>query len=76
MFLSVQMSEIVSVSELTKDFKRVCGRVKKTGKCVVFRNNKPEFVLLSLKAYEELTAEAEVLKGRLLACDFEANNRD
>lgn len=48
----IDSKKIVSMTEANQNFSKVAKQCEEEGSCVIFRNNKPKFVLLDLDALE------------------------
>ena len=47
--MTINTNEIVSVSEANQNFSKVTRIAEKNGKAVIFKNNKPKYILLDLE---------------------------
>ena len=52
--MDIDTKEIVSISELLRNYKQCVDKVKKLGKVVVFKNNVPDLVVMDIDEYEKL----------------------
>ena len=48
--MTINTNEIVSVSEANQNFSRVTRIAEKNGQAVIFKNNKPKYILLDIEA--------------------------
>lgn len=64
--LTVSMSQLVSISELQRDYASLVERIKKIAQPLfLLRRNQPEAVLISVPAYEELAEKSRLYEERL-----------
>ena len=54
MGIGITKQEIVSTSELVRNFSKIRTEVKENSRMIVFKNNKPDLVLLDFSEYEKL----------------------
>ena len=54
MGIEITKQEIVSTSEVVRNFSKIRAEVKETSRMIVFNNNKPDLVLLDFSEYENL----------------------
>ena len=54
MGIGITKQEIVSASELVRNFSKIRTEVKENSRMIVFKNNKPNLVLLDFSEYEKL----------------------
>lgn len=52
--MEINISKIVSADEISADIKGIRSMVDEKGEMIVFDNNKPQFVILSLENYERI----------------------
>ena len=60
MGIGITKQEIVSASEVVRNFSKIRTEVKENSRMIVFKNNKPDLVLLDFSEYEKLL---ELLKN-------------
>ena len=60
MGIEITKQEIVSTSEVVRNFSKIRTEVKENSRMIVFKNNKPDLVLLDFSEYEKLL---ELLKN-------------
>lgn len=61
--MDIPIGNIVSVSELQKDYRKVINKAKRTNKPVlVMRGNNPEVAVVDIKVMEDLTRRLEDLE--------------
>ena len=61
MDFKITKQDIVSTSEVVRNFSKIRSEVKEKSKMIIFKNNKPDLVLLDFSEYEKLL---ELLKNR------------
>ena len=54
MDIEITKQEIVSASEVVRNFSKIRAEVKENSRMIVFKNNKPDLVLLDFSEYEKL----------------------
>ena len=54
MGIGITKQEIVSTSELVRNFSKIRTEVKENSRMIVFKNNKPDLVLLDFSEYEKM----------------------
>ena len=54
MGIGITKQEIVSASEVVRNFSKIRTEVKENSRVIVFKNNKPDLVLLDFSEYEKL----------------------
>ena len=56
--MKIDTEEIVSISEANQNFSKVARQAGRTGKVVIFKNNKPRYQLTDLEAAPEIEMTA------------------
>ena len=54
MSIEITKQEIVSTSEVVRNFSKIRAEVKENSRMIVFKNNKPDLVLLDFSEYEKM----------------------
>ena len=54
MGIGITKQDIVSASELVRNFSKIRTEVKEKSRMIVFKNNKPDLVLLDFSEYEKM----------------------
>ena len=54
MGIGITKQEIVSASEVVRNFSKIRAEVKENSRMIVFKNNKPDLVLLDFSEYEKM----------------------
>lgn len=61
--MDISLSNIVSASDIQKNYRKIFNRVKKTKKAVVvMRGNKPEVAVMDMKTLNELQKKIEEIE--------------
>lgn len=66
MAIMMERKEIVSASDVVKNFSKVRDIVKNTSKMFVFKNNKPDMVLVDFNEYERLLTKMDMLEDQII----------
>lgn len=76
---NLTISQLASVSDLQRDYRSLVERIKKVAQPIVLlRRNKPEAVLISVAAYEELVEKKRLCEEGLAleaVADFEKERK-
>lgn len=63
---TLSISQLVSISELQRDYASLVERIKKMAKPLfLLRRNEPEAVLISVPAYEELAEKSRLYEEKI-----------
>ena len=54
MGIEITKQEIISTSEVVRNFSKIRAEVKENSRMIVFKNNKPDLVLLDFSEYEKM----------------------
>ncbi|MGL5723223.1 type II toxin-antitoxin system Phd/YefM family antitoxin [Cetobacterium sp.] len=76
MQIIMKKNDIVSSSELVKNFSKFRDEVKKKSKMIVFKNNKPDMVLVDFDEYEKLLTNLEILEDISIMKSIEERERN
>lgn len=76
MQIIMKKNDIVSSSELVKNFSKFRDEVKKKSKMIVFKNNKPDMVLVDFDEYEKLLTNLEILEDMNIMKSIEERERN
>lgn len=52
--LTMQREEIISATEISKNFSACRDKVKKLSRAIIFKNNKPDLALIDIDEYEKM----------------------
>ncbi len=61
--MNISTKEIVSNSELIKNYKACRDRAEVSGKLIILKNNQPDAVLFSINEYEKLSVFIEYMES-------------
>ncbi len=61
--MKVLTSEIVSNSEMIRNYKRCRDKAEELGKLIIMKNNQPDAILFSFSEYERLSEIIEYLEN-------------
>mgnify|MGYP002603258672 CR=1 FL=1 len=76
MSLPITKNEIVSSSELVKNFSKLRNQVKNNSKLVIFKNNKPDLVLFDFDQYEKLLERINIMEDILISKTIEERDKE
>lgn len=76
MQIIMKKNDIVSSSELVKNFSKFRDEVKKKSKMIIFKNNKPDMVLVDFDEYEKLLTNLEILEDMNIMKSIEERERN
>lgn len=77
--MEIDINKIISADEVSADIKQISDMLAEKNELIVFENNKPQFVVLSLERYEKLlnsnsaackTSDSETKIGKLVQETF------
>lgn len=60
--MSINLDQIISISDLSRNYKQVQSRLNDIGMGFVFKNNKPQEVLMTIEYYSYLIDKIEHLQ--------------
>ncbi|MCL2088665.1 MAG: type II toxin-antitoxin system Phd/YefM family antitoxin [Oscillospiraceae bacterium] len=52
--MQIAMNSIIPITEATKHFKNVCDKTKELGTAFIFKNNRPDIVMMDIDRYQQL----------------------
>lgn len=76
MSLAITKNEIVSSSELVKNFSKFRNKVKNNSKLIIFKNNKPDLVLIDFNQYEKLLEQIDAMEDILISKTIEERDKE
>lgn len=76
MNLYMTKDDIVSASEVVKNFPKLRNKVKENSKMVIFKNNKPDLVLFDFEEYEKLLQKLEMMEDELILSKIEERDKE
>ena len=75
MDIEITKQEIVSTSEVVRNFSKIRAEVKENSRMIVFKNNKPDLVLLDFSEYEKLLERINIMEDLLIAKSIEERDK-
>lgn len=76
MDLTMTKQDIVSASEVVKNFPKLRVKVKERSKMIIFKNNKPDLVLFDFEEYEKLLQKIDAMEDILIAKSIEERDKE
>ena len=76
MDLKITKQDIVSTSEVVKNFPKLRVKVKERSKMIIFKNNKPDLVLFDFEEYEKLLQKIDAMEDILIAKSIEERDKE
>lgn len=76
MSLEITKNEIVSSSELVKNFSKLRNKVKENSRLIIFENNKPDLVLIDFNQYEKLLEQIDTVEDILISKTIEERDKE
>ena len=65
--MNIHVDAIVPITEATKHFKATCDKTKQLGTTFIFKNNRPDIVMMDILRYEQLFSLLETLEHSEIA---------
>ena len=65
--MNISANAIISITEATKRFKAVCDKTKELGTTFIFKNNRPDIVMMDIAHYEQLLSILDDLEHAEIA---------
>ena len=75
--MQIAANAIIPITEATKHFKAACDKTKELGTTFIFKNNRPDIVMMDIARYEQLMAVLDALEHSEIAAliaEREAND--
>ena len=69
--MNIAANAIISITEATKHFKAVCDKTKELGTTFIFKNNRPDIVMMDIAHYEQLLSILDDLEHAEIAALIE-----
>lgn len=63
----IERNEIISSTEIVKNFAHCREKAKKNSKMIIFKNNKPDLALVDIDKFEKMINRIELLENLLAA---------
>ena len=76
MDIEITKQEIVSTSEVVRNFSKIRTEVKENSRMIVFKNNKPDLVLLDFSEYEKLLERINIMEDLLISKTIEERDKE
>ena len=76
MAIEITKQEIVSTSEVVRNFSKIRAEVKENSRMIVFKNNKPDLVLLDFDEYEKLLERINIMEDLLISKTIEERDKE
>ena len=76
MDIEITKQEIVSTSEVVRNFSKIRAGVKENSRMIVFKNNKPDLVLLDFDEYEKLLEHINIMEDLLISKTIEERDKE
>ena len=76
MGIGITKQEIVSASEVVRNFSKIRAEVKENSRMIVFKNNKPDLVLLDFSEYEKLLERINIMEDLLISKTIEERDKE
>ena len=76
MDIEITKQEIVSTSEVVRNFSKIRAEVKENSRMIVFKNNKPDLVLLDFDEYEKLLEHINIMEDLLISKTIEERDKE
>ncbi len=66
--LTMDKNEIISTTDITKNFALCRKKTKELNRTIIFKNNKPDLVLLDIDQYENMCNALKLLEDLDIQC--------
>ena len=76
MGIEITKQEIVSTSEVVRNFSKIRAEVKENSRMIIFKNNKPDLVLLDFDEYEKLLERINIMEDLLISKTIEERDEE
>ena len=76
MDFKITKQDIVSTSEVVRNFSKVRSEVKEKSKMIIFKNNKPDLVLFDFDEYEKLLEHINIMEDLLISKTIEERDKE
>ena len=76
MDFKITKQDIVSTSEVVRNFSKVRSEVKEKSKMIIFKNNKPDLVLFDFDEYEKLLERINIMEDLLISKTIEERDKE
>ena len=76
MGIEITKHDIVSTSEVVRNFSKIRAGVKEKSKMIIFKNNKPDLVLFDFDEYEKLLERINIMEDLLISKTIEERDKE
>lgn len=76
MNFEITKQDIVSTSEVVRNFSELRVKVKERSKMIIFKNNKPDLVLFDFEEYEKLLERINIMEDLLISKAIEERDKE
>ena len=76
MDFKITKQDIISTSEVVRNFSKVRAEVKEKSKMIIFKNNKPDLVLFDFDEYEKLLERINIMEDLLSSKTIEERDKE
>ena len=76
MGIEITKQEIVSTSEVVRNFSKIRAGVKEKSKMIISKNNKPDLVLFDFDEYEKLLERINIMEDLLISKTIEERDKE
>ena len=76
MDFKITKQDIISTSEVVRNFSKVRSEVKEKSKMIIFKNNKPDLVLFDFDEYEKLLERINIMEDLLISKTIEERDKE
>ena len=76
MGIEMTKQDIISTSEVVRNFSKVRAEVKEKSKMIIFKNNKPDLVLFDFDEYEKLLERINIMEDLLISKTIEERDKE
>ena len=60
--MQITANAIIPITDATKHFKSACDKTKELGTTFIFKNNRPDIVMMDITRYEQLLSVLDVME--------------
>jgi PHD/YefM family antitoxin component YafN of YafNO toxin-antitoxin module len=73
--MQITVDAIIPITDATKHFKNACEKTKKLGTTFIFKNNRPDIVMMDIDRYEQFISVLEDMEHREIAAMVESRKK-
>ncbi|MCL2486455.1 MAG: type II toxin-antitoxin system Phd/YefM family antitoxin [Oscillospiraceae bacterium] len=75
--MQIAMNAIIPITDATKHFKTACEKTKELGTTFIFKNNRPDIVMMDIGSYERFMSVLEDMEqSEIAALVAKRRNKD